>query len=101
MVKLKEKCSHAGGSGLSVLDGVLVAETLAYGCTGIQTAILSNDLGVSWCLTWFVFNIIFLICQQCPVVVGGNHEQKKKYLGRMTEEPLHCVSDTVALTKPF
>ena len=25
------------------------------------------------------------------MLVGGNHEQKKKYLGRMTEEPLHCV----------
>ena len=29
------------------------------------------------------------------MVVGGNHEQKKKYLGRLTEEPLHCVSNVV------
>lgn len=65
--------SDYGGSGLSVLDAVLIAEKIAYGCTGIQTAILSNDLGA------------------CPVVVGGNHEQKKKYLGRLTEEPLHCA----------
>ena len=38
---------NPGGSGLSVLDAVLIAEKIAYGCTGIQTAILSNDLGVS------------------------------------------------------
>lgn len=62
-----------GGNGLSTLDGVLITEKLAYGCTGIQTAILANDLG------------------SCPVIVGGNDEQKKKYLGRLTEEPLHCA----------
>lgn len=27
-----------------------------------------------------------------PVIIAGNEEQKKKYLGRMTEEPLTCVS---------
>lgn len=27
-----------------------------------------------------------------PVIIAGNEEQKKKYLGRMTEEPLMCVS---------
>lgn len=30
--------------------------------------------------------------QQMPVIIGGNDAQKKKYLGRMTEEPLMCVS---------
>ena len=29
------------------------------------------------------------------MLVGGSHEQKKKYLGRMTEEPLHCVRNGV------
>lgn len=62
-----------GGSDLGGVDGVVVAEQLAYGCSGITTALLSNDLG------------------ECPVLVGGSHEQKKKYLGRMTEEPLHCA----------
>lgn len=37
-----------------------------------------------------------LICadapQQMPVIIAGNDAQKKKYLGRMTEEPLMCVS---------
>ena len=27
-----------------------------------------------------------------PVVIAGTEEQKKKYLGRMIEEPLMCVS---------
>ena len=30
--------------------------------------------------------------QQMPVVIAGTEEQKKKYLGRMIEEPLMCVS---------
>lgn len=34
----------------------------------------------------------FLFSQQMPVIIAGNTEQKKKYLGRMTEEPLMCVS---------
>ncbi len=37
---------------------------------------------------------VYLLCvlQQIPVVLAGNKEQKKKYLGRMVEEPLICVS---------
>ena len=27
-----------------------------------------------------------------PVIIAGNEEQQKKYLGRMVEEPLMCVS---------
>lgn len=46
---------------------------MAYGCTGIQTAIEANSLG------------------QMPVIIAGNDQQKKKYLGRMTEEPLMCA----------
>ena len=30
--------------------------------------------------------------QQMPVIIAGNDQQQKKYLGRMTEEPLMCVS---------
>ena len=36
-----------GGAGLGVLDGCVVTEELAYGCTGIQTAIEANSLAVS------------------------------------------------------
>ena len=36
-----------GGAGLSVLDCALVTEELAYGCSGIQTAMEANSLAVS------------------------------------------------------
>jgi acyl-CoA dehydrogenase len=48
----------------------LVSEELAFGCTGIQTAIEGNSLAES------------------PLLVAGNDFLKAKYLGRMTEEPL-------------
>jgi len=62
-----------GGMGLSNFDGCLIAEELAYGCSGIGTALEANGLG------------------QAPVILAGNHEQKKKYLGRMVDEPLMCA----------
>lgn len=58
------------GMDLGVLDSAIISEELAYGCTGIQTAIEANNLA------------------EAPLVVAGNDAQKKKYLGRMTEEPL-------------
>ncbi|XP_068604684.1 medium-chain specific acyl-CoA dehydrogenase, mitochondrial [Brachionichthys hirsutus] len=67
-----------GGMGLSIFDNCLVTEELAYGCTGVQTAIEANSLG------------------QMPVILAGSEEQKRKYLGRMTEEPLmsaYCVTE--------
>ncbi|KAJ1927160.1 hypothetical protein IWQ60_003171 [Tieghemiomyces parasiticus] len=67
-----------GGLGLGILDGVVITEELAYGCSGIQTAIEANGLA------------------QAPVILAGNDAQKKKYLGRMTEEPLmaaYCVTE--------
>ena len=57
-----------GGLGLGVLDGAIIAEENAWGCTGVSTAIEANTLA------------------QAPVIVAGNDAQKKKYLGRMTEE---------------
>ncbi|XP_071947068.1 medium-chain specific acyl-CoA dehydrogenase, mitochondrial-like [Antedon mediterranea] len=62
-----------GGPGLGILDACIVTEELAYGCTGVQTAIEANSLG------------------QMPVIIAGSAEQKKKYLGRMTEAPLMCA----------
>ncbi|CAN9503005.1 unnamed protein product [Ophioblennius macclurei] len=62
-----------GGMGLSSFDTCLITEELAYGCTGVQTAIEANSLG------------------QMPVIIAGNEQQKMKYLGRMTEEPLMCA----------
>ncbi|KAM8851427.1 medium-chain specific acyl-CoA dehydrogenase, mitochondrial [Spinachia spinachia] len=62
-----------GGMGLSIFDNCLVTEELAYACTGVQTAIEANSLG------------------QMPVILAGSDVQKRKYLGRMTEEPLMCA----------
>ncbi|MBN3298583.1 ACADM protein, partial [Amia calva] len=62
-----------GGVGLGIFDACLITEEIAYGCTGIQTAIEANSLG------------------QMPVIIAGNDQQRKKYLGRMTEEPLMCA----------
>uniref|UniRef100_G1NZ67 Medium-chain specific acyl-CoA dehydrogenase, mitochondrial n=1 Tax=Myotis lucifugus TaxID=59463 RepID=G1NZ67_MYOLU len=61
------------GLGLGTFDSCLITEELAYGCTGVQTAIEANSLG------------------QMPVIIAGNEQQQKKYLGRMTEEPLMCA----------
>jgi acyl-CoA dehydrogenase len=62
-----------GGLGLGVLDGALLAEENAWGCTGISTAIEANTLA------------------EAPLIVAGNDAQKKKYLGRMMEAPLFAA----------
>ncbi|GAA5949805.1 hypothetical protein JCM3765_007697 [Sporobolomyces pararoseus] len=62
-----------GGAGLSIFSSSLVSESLATGCTGIQTAIEANGLA------------------SAPVILAGTEEQKMKYLGRLTEEPLMCA----------
>jgi len=67
-----------GGTGLGVLDVCLITEELAWGCTGIATAMEGNGLAAA------------------PVIVSGNDEQKKEFLGRLTREPLlaaYCVTE--------
>jgi len=67
-----------GGLELGCLEGVLIGEELAYGCTGIMTAMEGNGLA------------------SAPVIIAGTEEQKKKYLGRLTEAPLmsaYCVTE--------
>ncbi len=68
-----------GGSEMGELDNAIITEQLAYGCTGIQTSMLANTLALT------------------PIKLGGTDEQKKKYLGRLTEEPLLC---SYATTEP-
>jgi acyl-CoA dehydrogenase len=57
-----------GGVGFSALDSVLIGEALAYGCMGINTSIMANDLAL------------------LPIVIGGTDAQKKKFLTPFTEE---------------
>lgn len=57
-----------GGTGFSSLDGVIISEALAYGCMGMNTSFMANDLAL------------------LPIVIGGSDEQKKKFLTPFTEE---------------
>jgi acyl-CoA dehydrogenase len=70
-----------GGAGLGVIDGCLVAEEVAWGCTGIGTAMEANTLA------------------EAPVIVGGSDEQKKRFLVPMTKElkfAAYCVTEPQA-----
>lgn len=57
-----------GGSGFSAVDGIVISEALAYGCMGMNTSFMANDLAL------------------LPIVIGGNDEQKKKFLTPFTQE---------------
>jgi acyl-CoA dehydrogenase len=57
-----------GGVGLSILDCCVVTEELAWGCSGMATSIMANDLGIM------------------PVIVGGSETQKKEWLERFAAE---------------
>ncbi len=56
-----------GGVGLSAQDSMIITECLAYGCMGMNTAIMANDLAL------------------LPIVIGGNTEQKSRFLTPFTE----------------
>lgn len=56
-----------GGSGFSAIDSMIITEALAYGCMGMNTAIMANDLAL------------------LPIVIGGSDEQKKRFLTPFTQ----------------
>jgi acyl-CoA dehydrogenase len=67
-----------GGLGLGVLEGCLLAEEAAWGCTGIGTAMEANNLA------------------EAPIIVAGTDEQKRQWLAPMTEEfklAAYCVTE--------
>ncbi len=67
-----------GGPGLAELDNAMIAEQLAWGCTGIQTSLLANTLALT------------------PIRLAGSDEQKRKYLGMLTAGPLfasYCTTE--------
>ena len=68
-----------GGLGLGTLDGCLISEKIAYGCTGILTAVEANGLG------------------SMPIMIAGNEEQKKKYLGMLIEVMLVPIITSLEL----
>ncbi len=56
-----------GGVGLGCLDHCLVLEEVAYGCLGFGASLAASMLGAM------------------PVIIAGDEEQKKRYLGRLTD----------------
>lgn len=68
-----------GGPGVGVLEECIVAEELAWACSGIQTATMLNQLA---CL---------------PIIIGGSEEQKMQYLGGWVMDkqkmPAYCVTE--------
>ena len=62
-----------GGLGLHTIEACVINEELAYGCSGVSTAIEANSLA------------------EMPVILAGSDAIKKKYLGRMSEAPIKCA----------
>jgi acyl-CoA dehydrogenase len=68
-----------GGPGFSVLDQVIITEEVAYGCVGIGTSMMANDLALT------------------PIALYGTPEQKEKYLKPFTEKLRYAA---FGLTEP-
>jgi acyl-CoA dehydrogenase len=68
-----------GGPGVSTLEGALIEEELAWGCSGIATSIGANGLATA------------------PLALGGSPELQAKYFGMLTEEPIFA---SFCLTEP-
>src|SRR6266852_9068851 len=56
-----------GGTGLSHLEQALVAEELAWGCSGVATSMIANDLAL------------------LPILLAGNEEQKRKFVAPLAQ----------------
>ena len=68
-----------GGAGLSLLEGCIIEEEIAWGCSGIGTSLSCNGLAST------------------PVMIAGSEELKREYLGRLAEAP---VLASFCLTEP-
>jgi acyl-CoA dehydrogenase len=60
--------SEYGGIGLSHLEQVIACEELAWGCAGVATSIIANDLA------------------NLPIILGATEEQKKRLLTPFSEK---------------
>ncbi|MCA9874282.1 MAG: acyl-CoA dehydrogenase family protein [Anaerolineales bacterium] len=69
-----------GGLGLSLLEECIVTEELAWGCSGMSTAIGVNGLAI------------------LPILIAGNEEQKQEYCGRLAEGQMasYCLTEPEA-----
>ncbi len=68
-----------GGLGLGAIGGALISEELAWGCTGIGTAIEANGLALQ------------------PVIEGANDALLQKYVAPMIDKPIMAA---YAVTEP-
>jgi acyl-CoA dehydrogenase len=68
-----------GGPGLSVIEGVIIEEEIAWGCSGIGTSLSCNSLA------------------SAPILLAASEELKKEYLGRLSEAPMLA---SFCLTEP-
>ena len=67
-----------GGVDANVLEECIVAEEMAYGCSGIQTALMLNQLAA------------------LPILIAGAAEQKERYFHRLTEQgqvAAYCMTE--------
>ncbi len=62
------------GVGLSLLESCIVVEELSWGCAGMATSIMANDLGLT------------------PILVGGTDVQKKEWLGLLTDSTFRQIA---------
>lgn len=62
-----------GGMELGCVDSCIIAEEMAYACTGMETAIEANSLG------------------SMPLIIGGSPALKAEYLGRLLAEPIQAA----------
>jgi len=71
-----------GGAGASVFEECLVGEELAWGCSGMSTALTVNNLA------------------SLPISIGGSEDQKKYWLGERAVENgeliAYCVTEPAA-----
>ncbi len=70
-----------GGIGLQSVDACIVTEEIAWGCAGIGTSVMCNDLGL------------------IPIVVAGTDAQKKEWLTPCTQRFMlvsFCLSEPAA-----
>ena len=67
-----------GGMGATVLEECVIAESMAYGCSGIQTALMLNQLST------------------LPLLIAGSDEQKSRYLPWIVDEAkiaAYCMTE--------
>ncbi|MEA3493542.1 MAG: acyl-CoA dehydrogenase family protein [Candidatus Margulisiibacteriota bacterium] len=70
-----------GGLGADPIAIALIVEEIAYGCSGIATSVMCNDLA------------------NAVIAIHGSHEQKEKFLKPFTEKPLlssFCLTEAEA-----